>query len=128
MTEDLRHVFKDIVSKTQRLSDRVHYLETQEPLEFLRFIHIDAGDSPYTADRGTVILCDATAGNITVNLPQALLVPGRTYYFHKLDGTGNVVNIVGNGGELVDGANPYLFGGLNSNLQIICNGFNWYSI
>jgi hypothetical protein len=51
-----------------------------------------------------LVLSDATAGNVTVNLPQAALNPGKTYYIKKIDVTANTVTITPFAGDTVDGA------------------------
>mgnify|MGYP006919319024 CR=1 FL=1 len=64
---------------------------------------IDNTDSPYTVLAGdVVILCDCTAGAITVNMP-ALTSLGRVITVKKIDVSANFVTIDGDGAETIDG-------------------------
>lgn len=55
-----------------------------------------------TLDNHYIVYADATAGNITVNLPDASLVPGRRYIVKKIDATANTVTIDALGGQTID--------------------------
>jgi hypothetical protein len=50
------------------------------------------------------LLCDATAGAITVNLPAAAGCAGRIYNIKKIDASANAVTLDGNSSETIDGA------------------------
>lgn len=120
-------VLRELIKDTQRLSTRVSNVEAQEPLEYLRFIIITAANSPFTAARGTVIICDTTDNNITVNLPQAVLYPGREYYVHKLVAD-NVVTVDGYGTELINGSLTYTLNDAAESVHLLCTGTYWISI
>lgn len=66
------------------------------PSQQVRTITVD--DRPTTND--SVILADATAGALTVNLQDPSLVQGLVLTIKKMDSTGNTVTIVG----IIDGA------------------------
>ncbi len=58
-------------------------------------------DSPYTVTREKLVLCDATSGAITVNLPAAS--SGVITTVKKTDSSGNAITIDGSGSETIDG-------------------------
>jgi len=74
-----------------------------------------------------VILCDATAAGITVNLPTAV---GNTAKFtiKKTDSTVNTVTIEGNAAETIDGALNVVINYQYSSITIINNNANWFII
>ncbi len=82
-------------------------------------INIDNGDSPYTLTSEVGHLrCDATAGNITVNLPAATGL-GRLVTVKKIDSSANTVTVDGDGTETIDGATTYVLTTQYEVLQII---------
>ena len=87
---------------------------------------ITNGDSPYTItpDVGTV-LCNATSGAITVNLPTAVGIPSTEYLIKKTDSTFNLVTIDGNGTETIDGALTKKLATQNESIKVISDGTNW---
>ncbi len=85
-------------------------------------------DSPYTAASETVILCDCTAGAITINLPVATNSTDRIYFIKKIDATANAITIDGNASETIDGALTQIISNQYVSIQIVCDGSNWYII
>lgn len=84
------------------------------------------GDSPYTAvDADDVILCNATGGAITVNLPPASAIAGKVYLVKKTDASANAVTIDANSAELIDGAATYALSTQYAAVIIICDGTGW---
>lgn len=75
-----------------------------------------------------VILCDATAGNMTIDLPSAASAVGKTYAIKKIDATANTVTIDGNVGELIDGAATQVISSQWTAIEIACDGSAWYII
>lgn len=49
------------------------------------------------------IIGDASGGDVVVNLPPAAEVPGRSQFAKKIDGGGNFVQFLPQGGETIDG-------------------------
>lgn len=67
------------------------------PVEYIFF-----ADSPFKAERG-IIVCDATAGAITINLPPVSYKDGHVLVFKRVN-AGNAVTITADGTETIDGA------------------------
>jgi hypothetical protein len=60
--------------------------------------------SSYTATAAdSVILCNATSGNVTITLPTSVGTKGRQYTIKKTDASANLVIIDGAGAETIDG-------------------------
>lgn len=83
----------------------------------------------YTATvHDTTILCDATAGAVTVALPAASTMTGRTLNVKKIDASANAVTIDPNGAELVDGASTKDTTTQWVNIPVVSNGTAWFSL
>lgn len=71
-------------------------------------IEITNANSPYTLDDDDcIILADATAGVITINLPPLPADPtvqSYKYLIKKIDASANAVTIDGNAAETIEGA------------------------
>lgn len=66
-------------------------------------LEIDDTDSPYAAlPEDEYIECDATSGNIVVDLPA--VSNGKVFIVKKVDASANTVTVDGNGAETIDGA------------------------
>lgn len=70
---------------------------------------VTAGVSALTVDDVGMVLVDATAGNITLNLPAANVVAalGMEFTFYRVDSTGNTVTINRAGADTIDGVNSF---------------------
>lgn len=78
------------------------------------------------ASTDATILCDATSGAITVNLPAASEQSGRTLTIKKIDSSANTVIIDANGSETIDGATTKVISTQWSSLTFQCNGTAWF--
>lgn len=75
-----------------------------------------------------IILVDATAGVVTVNLPYFGNKTGKTYTIKKLDSSANAVTVDGYSTETIDGATTYSLASQNKYVTIVANdqgGTNW---
>jgi len=85
-----------------------------------------ASNSPYTATTSDyTILCNCTAGAITINLPTAVGIVGRIYNIKKIDSSTNAVTIDGNGAETIDGNETVNISVQYVNYSIQSDGTNW---
>lgn len=73
-----------------------------------------------------LLLCNATAGAITVTLPPVGLVAGRIYSFKKTDASANAVTIDGYGSETIDGATTKSLASQYKALTIMSDGTTWW--
>jgi hypothetical protein len=93
-------------------------------------VGINNTNSPYTLLATTGVLrADATSGAITINLPTAVGIAGRTYWIFRTDiaSSTNLITVDGSGTETIDGNLTYiLFPG--EFIQIVSDGANWQVI
>ena len=75
-----------------------------------------------------LLICDATAGAITMTLPPAALVPGRIYVFKRINSGANAVIVDPSGAETIDGAATYTLSAQWNSVTIMSNGTAWFTI
>lgn len=74
-----------------------------------------------------VILCDASGGTFTVTLPTA--ASGKiVYHIKKIDSSGNIVTIDGNGSETIDGSLTALLSIQYESFMLVSDLSNWHVI
>lgn len=73
-----------------------------------------------------LLICDATAGAITMTLPPAALVPGRIYAFKRINSGANQVIVDGYASETIDGAATHVLSPQWNSITIISNGTAWF--
>ena len=73
-----------------------------------------------------LLICDATAGAITMTLPPAALVPGRIYAFKRINAGANQVVVDGYGAETIDGAATHTLTPQWNSVTIMSNGVAWF--
>jgi hypothetical protein len=83
----------------------------------------------YTATTGDgVLFGDATSGNFNFYLPTATsTVRGLELLFIKVDSSSNVITIVPDGTQTLNGASSYVLEKAYENIAVICDGANWKS-
>lgn len=72
------------------------------------------------------IYSDATAGNVTINLPAAALNTGRILEIMKKDATVNTVTLDGNASETINGTTTRTLSTQYSFYRLRCDGLAWY--
>lgn len=83
----------------------------------------------YNATTGDyMILCDATGGAITVNLPAVSGANEVILVIKKIDSSGNAVTIDGSGSETIDGATTQSLSSQWSTMGILCTGSAWHRL
>lgn len=87
---------------------------------------ITATASASTSD--FTILCNATSGAITVNLPAASGMAGRILAVKKIDVSANTVTIDGNASETIDGATTKVISTQWASFMIQCDGTAWFTV
>jgi hypothetical protein len=85
----------------------------------------------YTATASDyAILVNTTTGgaDVTITLPAAAAVPGRTYIIKKVDASVYNVIIDGNAAETIDGAATFTFNTQYQAITVVCDGTEWWII
>ena len=75
-----------------------------------------------------LILVNASAGTVTVNLPAASTVPGKVYVIKKIDSSVNIMTIDPNGSETIDGLATMVIAIQYEALKIVSDGSVWWII
>jgi hypothetical protein len=75
-----------------------------------------------------LLICDATAGSITITLPPAALVPGRIYAFKRISSGANTVTVDGYAAETIDGAASHSLTPQWNSLILMTNGVAWFKL
>jgi len=81
--------------------------------------------TPYAASSSGLYLVDTTSASITFNLPTAVGNTGITLVIKKVDTSGNIVTIDGNGSETIDNLLTRSLITAQQTLTIISDGSNW---
>lgn len=79
-----------------------------------------------TAD--TVILCDATSGDITITLPTAVGISGKVFNIKKTNSNANSVTIDANASQTIDGDLTQIITSQYDSVTIVSDGSNWHII
>ena len=82
--------------------------------------------TPYVPGINKILLCDATAANITINLPAANVAHGWEYIVKKIDVSANTITLDGSGAETIDGAATLVIGTQWNAVHIHCDGTAWF--
>jgi hypothetical protein len=87
---------------------------------------VTAADSPValTATEG-IVSADATAGDVTLNLPDATLHKYKMYYVVKTDNAAHSVYVDGFDGQTVGGVFAHVLSAQNQDVTLISDGTNW---
>jgi len=80
------------------------------------------GDNEY------VIFVDASAGDVTLTLPDPALAPARQYVIKKTDTSANRIIIAPFASETIDGSASAMIVAPYESLTIQCNGTDWFII
>lgn len=75
-----------------------------------------------------LLLCNSTAGAVTITLPPAALVPGRIYVFKRINAGANNVIVDGYASETIDGAASYTLSSQWAGVTVMSNGTAWFII
>ena len=92
-------------------------------------VSITTDNSPYTLTTATrTLFCDATEGEITVNLPTAEGNNGKIFEIIKTDDSSNTVFIDGYSSETINGATSQTLVSAFDKITIVCNGTAWFKL
>lgn len=92
-------------------------------------VTIAASNSPYALTTAVrTLFCDATDGEITVNLPTAEGNNGKIFEIIKTDSSANTVYIDGYSSETINGAASQTLSSIYDIITIVCNGTAWFKL
>lgn len=80
------------------------------------------------ADEVVLVATTADGGNMTITLPTAVGVTGKTITVKKTDAFTKIVNVAGAGGETIDGTTTKSIFMQWESLTMVSNGANWFII
>ncbi len=90
-------------------------------------VHASVTASSYTAlSTDAVIPVDTTSNAVTINLPTAVGIKGRTYFIVKTDSGPNAVTVDGNSTETIGGATTAVLKQKGRFIVIVSDGTNWF--
>jgi hypothetical protein len=84
-----------------------------------------AGDFTLTLDDG-ILLVDATAGAVTVTLPDVRRAAGRSFFTKKADVSGTAVTV--SSSALIDGATTYALTVQFQSVTVLSDGTTWWVV
>jgi hypothetical protein len=83
--------------------------------------------SSYTiTNSDTVVLVNATSGNVIVTLPAASGMTGYRFYVKRIDSSSNTVTIGRSGSDTIDGMTSFTLDIQYTAVGVISNGTSWY--
>jgi len=92
-------------------------------------LSVDSTSSSTTLDAtNSVVLVDASGGAITITLPTAVGITGKSYHIKKIDVSANNVTIDGSGSETIDGSTTLVISAQYDAPYIVSDGANWHVI
>lgn len=132
----IRSLASQTAAKTQRLRDELYALSQNQgfggggtgAIGGYAVIVQSAGtyNAAQTAGR-VVILCDCSAGAVTINLPTAI-ANLASFDVKKTDGTANTVTVDGSGAETIDGGATAVILAQYASLEIVSDNANWRAV
>lgn len=75
-----------------------------------------------------VILCDATAGAITITLPTIIGAAGKYFIIKKIDATLNAVTVDPTGAELIELTSTFVLRNQFDYVWLVSDGSKWYDV
>ena len=85
-----------------------------------------SADATLNLGNGTIVLCNASSGNVTITLPAASGNSGKIVKFKRTDSSGNSVILDGNASETIDGEATVTMSSAFAALSLVCNGTAWF--
>jgi hypothetical protein len=110
----------------QALRTELDRLATAAASRVIPFREMDATGNAEVADY--LLLVDATAGAVTVNLPPAVDAYGALLVVKKVDASGNAVTLDADGSETIDGATTTALAAQYDKVSVACDGVTWWKV
>lgn len=91
--------------------------------------NLSSKTSDYTiVENDDIILVDCTSGAVTITLPSAVGLSGKSYVIKKIDASGNAVTVDGQGSETIDGSGTKSLSSQWDYVKVISDGVNFLII
>jgi len=90
--------------------------------------NLDIVNSNTSLDNQCIVLADASAGNIELQLPDATIATNRVYVIIKIDGTSNSVTCVPVSGQYINGLTSISLDMQYTWLELVNDSSNWWVI
>jgi hypothetical protein len=92
-----------------------------------RYMPVTTKTADYTATADDcVILCDASAGDVTVTLPPAETMTEKCYRLKKTDESAYTVAVAADGDDEIDGEDYILLTEQYESVDLVCDGTAWH--
>ena len=90
-------------------------------------ISTKVGPTTYTVLTGDqFLMANCAAGAVSFDLPAASSVPGRCFYFKKIDSSVNYMFVVAAGSSLIDGFGMQMTNTQYNEFSLVSDGSNWW--
>lgn len=118
----------DTIAPTTCANNVAHTVNSSSvsQLDNFELLSLTGADSPYTIKQNSAF-CDTTNGSITLNLPKCARCPNSKYLFKKIAAS-NIVTLIPNDSELIDGSASKTLNSLNETTVLQSSGTTWTSI
>lgn len=93
---------------------------------FILYGEVETVTSDTTASHGTVVLADATSGDLTITLPEPL--SARSVIIKRIDSTGNVVTINTQDSQTIDGSSSITINTQYVSREIVSDEEDYYIV
>ena len=111
----------EITSEYQRTE------QTNDEIVIKRSVEtITTGYTISTTER--ILLCDASSGAFSIQLPTAVGDSETEYHIKKIDSTSNVVTVTTSGGQTIDGSTTFPILNQWEVISVASNNANWFII
>lgn len=103
-----------------------NFTDLQDAVNASRPEFVSVTSASYTPSNLRVMLVDATASDIDINLPDPSTNANKEYIVKRVDGTANVVTINPNGSETIDGDSSVSVNTQWETVRLFSDGSNWF--
>jgi hypothetical protein len=83
---------------------------------------------PIVANTDSIISADATSAPVTITLPTAVNIQGRTFTIKRINSGANAVTVATTSAQTIDGAATRSLGSQWSSVTVVSDGANWLVI
>ena len=100
----------------------------QDQLNGIELVEVSDVDADGTLSNHSIVLADASRGNITLTLPETSSNTNKILRIKKVDSSSNYVIVTPYNSETIDGESSVQITTQWTALTLVCNGINWFII